>query len=295
MNAAQEALIKKFNESPSWYTAAEFAATIEAKNDGDRKAPTKKEAHFEAMKAALKASVRGTPVKKLWNMTPYAQKDAPAIKPSFFKTTDDALAFVGAPFAERKIDKKRPTEAQAIYFIRQADRGDELIEYAKILPGAAISVTTGPNFYNTHVGMTGAYDVGSLTATFIATPDFWVVTDKELLKGRLLAADKVVGDEYCSRFDNWGTTFALPKPADGTIAGAFLTTRAFDPAKAKIEKTKASVVTADLDADGVPDLAMIPSKVSAVVEAGLIDARTTLLNIDGKWVIADSAQEVDCT
>lgn len=219
---------------------------------------------------------------------------------SFIKKNDDLLFITGAPFVSKKISKNIFKDASGKVEVRYASQyiyetAGKVFEYTKMLNNVIITVKPeGPlPGYEAHYSKCG---VGSYRYRYIKRPEIYIITSKGLERATLVSTTSaIVSEGHCTADDSF-VIFATPKPVKGNIFGVFLSKKKINKTKFKMISKNKSRWFADIDGDKIADLAgIVTGKPDEIAGEGNIAIATFFINIDGKWYLANSLAEPECT
>jgi len=225
---------------------------------------------------------------------------APKIRTSLFRRVEDAMAWIGEPFLKQshaEIFKSPSGKAEARY-LTTAGTHSHLWPLAELAKASISSfeAVLGPPIANHDLGDTSIGGAGEIQFHFPDRVPIFFVTRRGAMPGELLDLKGALGEPGCVDADEHsGATFALSAPASDAIQILLLL-----PWKKtlsnQVKPTKSGAWSLlDIDGDGIADFAWTDRTEPGVASAVTVRSALLLMNIDGKWYIADQVFDEDCT
>lgn len=234
-----------------------------------------------------------------------ARKFLPKVAPSNF-LTDGRFFFLGAgPFLKLRNDEdyedgKARTfvdshgKPEIRYAVDVNENTTLLLEAIRHLERPRMQVGFGPPGHSYDSGPLEINGIGSLIHSLAERVPAFFLTEKGMVSAGLISIKAKLADEYLGCVSNnpevlFGTS-SLP---EGEILGIFIP---YDRAlRVSLKLTRAkNHWTADLNDDGIPELAGISETFSGI-SSDTMASLTWYANIDGVWTLIDAAVEPDCT
>ena len=157
-----------------------------------------------------------------------------------------------------------------------------------------IDIGYGPPLYTYEMGPAEVHGIGSLIHHFRERVPVFFITEKGLVPGHLLSVDVNLAEAYqCGTGDAYielacGTSLE----ANDILAIYIPYDRA--PESCVVNRVSGHVWTADLNSDGVPDLACF-SDTYVGSQSDTIVEELWFVNVNGTWRIIDWGAEPECT
>jgi hypothetical protein len=139
--------------------------------------------------------------------------------------------------------------------------------------------------------------IGSLIHTFIDRPPVLFLTESGLVPAYLIEVNvKLVPENLGCVSDQPLITFACSKNIDREeILGVFIPFNNFSITSCKINHEEKSVWTADLNNDGIADMACVSNSYLGMASGSMLAKATWFVNLNGSWQILDRGEDHDCT
>jgi hypothetical protein len=220
--------------------------------------------------------------------------------PSGFPIDGRFLFLGGGPFisAENPEDGSTATGAdgrpEAVYRYSNGSNGGLALDAIRHLDPIRIRLGFGPEIEVYEYGMFAINGIGSLIYGFADRIPVFFLTEKGAIPGRLVSVTEPVTPEGrgCVS-ENPTFRFAASAPIEGEVLGLYIPYDGQAPAGCAIRRGKRHW-TADLNGDGVPDLAGVSSTFSGIVSDEM-NQSAWYLNVEGRWNRIEAAAEIDCT
>lgn len=155
-------------------------------------------------------------------------------------------------------------------------------------------LTFGPPLSSYESGPQEIGGAGSLIHEFEKPVAAMFITATGIIEARLVSIKhKLVPEELGCVSDNPEAVFACSEIPDKEILAVYIPLDGQPLTECQIKRT-GKLWTADLNHDGIPELACVSDTFTGIVSDTM--ARIIwYINVDGKWKIIDKAEELDCT
>jgi hypothetical protein len=220
--------------------------------------------------------------------------------PSGFPIDGRFLFLGGGPFiaAENPEDGSTATgpdgRPEAVYRYSNGSNGRLALDAIRHLDPIRIRLGFGPEIGIYDYGMFEINGIGSLIYGFTDSIPVFFLTEKGAVPGRLVSVTEPVTLEGMGCVsENPTFRFAASAPIDGEVLGLYIPYDGQAPAGCAIRRGKRHW-TADLNGDGVPDLAGVSSTFSGIASDEM-NQSAWYLNVEGRWNRIEAAAEIDCT
>lgn len=168
------------------------------------------------------------------------------------------------------------------------------IYHFKNLPA---DVTFGPPLHNYYGWSREVRGIGSLIHRFINRMPVYFLTEEGVVPASLSAVTiKLVPEGLGCVSDQPIIEFACSKSIEAKeILGVYIPYTGPNPTTFAVTRNDNRVWTADLNGDGIDDLACVSGSYEGIASGNIIAESLWFVNIDGQWRIIDSGQNLDCT
>jgi hypothetical protein len=157
-----------------------------------------------------------------------------------------------------------------------------------------LRIDYGPPLYTSEMGPAEVHGIGSLIHVFTPRVPAYFITESGLVPGHLLSVKLNLGDEYnCGEGPTY-IEFACAASLESSGILAIFIPYGASPVSCKVERLSNHVWTADLNNDGIPDLACVSDTYSGT-SSDTIAEELWFANINGTWTIIDWGYEPECT
>jgi hypothetical protein len=227
----------------------------------------------------------------------------PKVKSSQLFSGGDFCFLGGSPFLY-KVDPDEaasfidPTgKPESRYATNRTENGNFLLTSIYHYKNIPTKVSFGPPLNSYDKGPHEVNGIGSLIHTFIDRLPVLFLTESGLVPAHLMEVTlKLVPENLGCVSDQPFITFACSKNIDNTeILGVFIPFNDAPVTSCKISYGKNSVWTADLNDDGVADIACISNSYLGMASGSMLAKATWFVNLNGNWQVLDRGEDEDCT
>ncbi|HEV8512655.1 MAG TPA: hypothetical protein VGQ59_05245 [Cyclobacteriaceae bacterium] len=207
----------------------------------------------------------------------------------------------GAPF----IGKLQPTEdatftdpdgkPETRFVTDLTENGNYFLNSIYHFKNLPSEITFGPPL-NSYSGWSREIrGIGSLIHRFINRVPVYFLTEQGVVSASLSSVTiKLVPEDLGCVSDQPIIEFACSKSIEAKeILGVYIPYTSSDPTTFTVTRNDNRVWTADLNGDGIDDLACVSGSYEGIGD--IIAESLWFVNIDGQWKIIDSGQNLDCT
>ena len=161
------------------------------------------------------------------------------------------------------------------------------------MPGP-VRIAYGPPLYTYEMGPAEVRGIGSLIHYFVPRVPAYFITEHGLVPAHLLSVRRNLADEYnCGEESNY-IEFACATSITALDILAIYIPYNTTPASCKVSRPSNNLWTADLNNDGVADVACV-SDTYAGTDSNTIVEELWFVNINGTWTIIDWGFQPECT
>lgn len=225
----------------------------------------------------------------------------PSAGSSTFFTGKNFFFLGGGPFLTRVEDEqgkrifKDPQGKPEIRFSCSVNENSVLLfDAISHIKNLRAGVTFGPPLSSYESGPQEVNGIGSLIHEFINHIPAIFLTADGIIEARLISvAHKLVPEELGCVSDQPRAVFACAEIPDKEILAVYIPLDG-NRLTACTVKRKGKLWTADLNSDGIPDIACISDTFEGIASDTMVRI-VWYLNMDGNWKIIDRAEELDCT
>ncbi len=225
----------------------------------------------------------------------------PAAGASNFFTNKNFFFLGGGPFLTRfeddqgkRIFKNQQGKPEIRFSCSVNENSVLLFDAISKLANIQTRVTFGPPLSSYESGPQEVNGIGSLTHEFANDIPAIFITAKGITEGRLISiTHKLVPEEIGCVSDNPKAVFACAEIPDKEILAVYIPLDDQKITECSV-KRKGKLWTADLNHDGIPELACVSDTFEGIAS----DTMARIIwyaNINGEWKIIDRAEELDCT
>lgn len=222
----------------------------------------------------------------------------PSVERSSYLTDNDFFFMGGAPF----IDKlegvhEGPNGPERRFSISVPDNANYLFNSLFNHRGGPIKVSYGPALDSYESGPQSIYGIGSLKHDFVERVAVLFLTDEGAIPAELLSVEiKLVPEGLGCISDQPLFIFACSAEVleASNILGIYIPYGPDPGATWTVRYLNNSLWTADLNDDGIPDLAAVEGTFSGAMGDGLAEV-LWFANINGEWRVIDAGRTLDCT
>lgn len=139
--------------------------------------------------------------------------------------------------------------------------------------------------------------IGSLIHQFINRVPVFFLTEEGVVPASIISVTvKLVPENLGCISDQPAIELACSKSINAKdVLGIYIPYGASSPTKFTITRNESRLWTADLNGDGVDDLACVLGSYLGIASGAAIAESLWFINIDGQWQIVDSGRNLDCT
>ena len=221
---------------------------------------------------------------------------------SSFLANGDFFFLGGAPFindvhAENRPSFQDPNGKPEVRFsasiTENANYLMNALYHSKKIP---TSIVFGPPLESYDSGPIEIKEVGSLIHEFIERVPVFFLTEKGLLNAQLVSISlKLVPQQMGCISDQPEMVFAYQGLLDSReILGIYIPFKSSIPTTSVIAWPHRYVWTADLNADGIPDVAGVSGTYPGI-SSDVMEEMLWFVNVNGEWKIIDAGADLDCT
>ncbi len=178
------------------------------------------------------------------------------------------------------------------------ENGNYLLSSIYHSTNAAIptKVTFGPPLNSYDSGPQDVNGVGSLIHTFVTRIPAFFLTEKGLVPAHLITITvKLVAEDLGCVSDQPHIEFACTNDMEAeAILGVYIPYKSQSATSCKITRQNHSQWTADVNGDGIADIACVSDMFEGIVGDTLAEV-LWFINVNGSWQIIDWGKELDCT
>ncbi|MBT1707339.1 hypothetical protein KK062_03855 [Fulvivirgaceae bacterium PWU5] len=224
----------------------------------------------------------------------------PTVKPSFLTARSKFFFTGGAPFLIKlePDDNTIFTSPQRMPEIRveagQTENTEYLLPFAYRYSKAPVKILQGPvhEFYDRP-----DFGLRMLVHQFTRRIPVFFLTEHGLIEAQLLSIRvKLHPESRGCVYDRPTLQFACQKLVSSEdILGIYIPVDATTPLSCTIDRKDRTHWTADLNGDGIADIAAIASIFSGEVNGDALARVLWFANVDGQWQIIDFGEDLDCT
>jgi hypothetical protein len=226
----------------------------------------------------------------------------PEAKPSDFLSPGNFFFLGGAPFISRlqPEDNSTFTDSQGKPEMRFSstitENGNYLFHSVHHFKNGPIDIQYGPPLYSHEMGPQEVRGIGSLIHKFVQRIPVFFITETGLVPAHMTSVTlQLVPKNLGCLSDQPNIEFICSKNVtEGEILGVYIPYGTSSLTSAVVSRPSDYVWTADINEDGIADLACV----SSVFSGGISDIMSECLwfaNINGTWQIIDWGRELDCT
>ena len=168
------------------------------------------------------------------------------------------------------------------------------IYHSKNLP---TEIVFGPPLHNYYGWSREIRGIGSLIHRFTNRVSVFFLTEEGIVPASLTAITvKLVAEDLGCISDQPTIEFACSKSIEAKdILCIYFPYNTSNPTVCTVTRNDSKLWTADLNGDGIDDVACVSGSFEAVASSGTISELLWFVNIDGQWKIIDAGQTLDCT
>lgn len=170
---------------------------------------------------------------------------------------------------------------------------DSVLDALVSFPGLRYDVRFGPPVSSYESGPQSIHGIGSLDHVLRSIVPACFLTKRGMVPGRLVSIHhKLLSEDLCVRHQAT-IVLATPRPPSDEILAVLVP---FDPLPLDsiVVRRSRRLWTADLDHDGIADLAGVMNTFVGIASDAMADIKW-YVNIGGSWRLIDAAAELDCT
>jgi len=222
-------------------------------------------------------------------------------KSNFFSRAN-FFFLVGAPFIDKieAENKKVFEDAQGNPELRFESSVTEntlyLLSSVYAIKNGPVKISYGPPLSSYESGPQEVHGIGSLIHEFTNRIPVLFLTEAGLVPAHLISVTlKVVPENLGCISDQPNAIFSCAKDiGKDEILAVYIPYGSVQPSSFKIKRLAHNVWTADLNNDGIPDLAFVSDTFMGASSDAMVEA-IWYINSIGNWEIIDWAMELDCT
>jgi hypothetical protein len=222
----------------------------------------------------------------------------PAAGNSGFLSHGNFFFIGGAPFIEKLEGafKALDGSAEVRFGTSVTENANYLFNSVYHQFGGGAAITFGPELNSYEMGPQEVKGIGSLIHTFADRIPVYFITGQGPLKGSLVSVQvKLVPENLGCISDEPYYVFSCGENLDANeILGIYIPYKEESIDRMKVDRQNRAVWTADLNGDGVADLASVTGLFFGIASDNMSEV-LWFVNIGGEWRIIDSGSEPDCT
>jgi hypothetical protein len=180
------------------------------------------------------------------------------------------------------------------YFCNVNENVNHIFDAVLHLRKSKINVLFGPPLSSYEMGPQEVKGIGSVIHEFADRFPVLFITKNGMVPAQLVSVSHKLVPEYLGCVsDQPAAVFAVPSFIGEEILGVFIPYRNFNASQCTVNQN-GRLWTADLNGDGIPDLAGVTDMFSGIASDEMVKT-SWYVNIHGEWKMIDSAEELDCT
>lgn len=208
----------------------------------------------------------------------------------------------GAPFITRVEPEENNVFSDALgqpetrFETTITENANYLLNFAYPLKNGSISVSFGPPLNSYDSGPQEVHGIGSLIHEFVNRVPVFFLTESGIIPAQLVSITlKLVPEGMGCISDQPNIIFACSKNISAKeILGIYIPHDSAPVNSFTLNRRNARLWTADLNNDGIPELACVSDTFAGIIDDALAEV-IWFVNINGTWRILDWGRELDCT